>query len=143
MSGVAETTPRPKNYRRPVMRVDLYLQYVRVFKTRSVAAQACQKGNVTINNQVVKPAREVKPGEIIHVSRGDLEMTLRVLDFPLHRLGAPLVPLYMENLTPPENYERAAAARKEREFLTPHERAARPNKKQLRQIRAWAEQDNA
>ena len=123
------------------MRVDLYLHHVRVFKTRSVAAQACQKGNVKINDQTVKPARELKQGEVVHVHRGDLEMTLRVLDFPLTRIGAPLVPSYMENLTPPENYEKAAAARKERAYVTPHEKAARPNKKQLREIRAWAEQN--
>ena len=125
------------------MRVDSYLHSVRVFKTRSLAAKACQKGNVRINDLAVKPARELKPGEIILVSRGDLDMTLRVLDFPQHRIGAPLVPLYMENLTPPENYEKAAAAHKERQFLTPHEKAARPDKKQLRQIRAWIEQDQS
>jgi len=125
------------------MRVDSYLHSVRVFKTRSLAVKACQKGNVRINDQALKPAREVRPGEIIMVSRGDLDMTLRVLDFPRQRLGAPLVPLYMENLTPPENYEKAAAAHKERLYLTPHEKAARPDKKQLRQIRAWIEQDQS
>ena len=119
------------------MRADIFLHHVRIFKTRSLASQACTKGNVQINKQTIKPARDLKQGDELEVECGDLNLILRVLDFPAQRIGAPLVSKFMENLTPPENYERAAAARKQRAFIAPHEHAAKPDKKQMRQIREW------
>jgi ribosome-associated heat shock protein Hsp15 len=121
------------------MRADIYLSYVRIFKTRSLSTQACNKGNVRIKAQAIKPAREVRPGDILEVERGELKLTLRVLDFPERRLSAKLVCIYMEDMTPPEIYEKAAAARREREYTAPHELAAKPDKKQMRQIREWME----
>lgn len=122
------------------LRADKYLHHIRVFKTRSLAAQACSKGNVKILGDAIKPSRNVRAGDVIEVDQGDLHLTLRVLGLPAGRVGAPLVPLHCENLTPPEAYERAQTARKERALIappTPHETAARPNKKQMRELRAW------
>jgi len=122
------------------MRADLYLHHIRVFISRSLATQACQKGNVHISGQNIKPSRILKQGEILDVERGELKLILKVLDFPLKRVGAPMVGHFMENLTPEENYHHAAAARKEREAQGLNGLTVKPDKKQLRQIREWMEQ---
>lgn len=123
------------------MRADLYLHHVRIFKTRSLATQACSRGLVQIGGQPMKPARELKPGEVIDIQRGDLRMVIRVIDFPATRVGAPLVKVYMEDLTPVQNYQKAAEARREMILLTPHAVAAKPDKKQLRLIRELMERN--
>ena len=120
------------------MRADLYLHHTRIFKTRSQATQACQRGQVRIAGNSIKPSRVLKATEIMDVARGDLNMVLRVLDFPAARVGAPLVSQYLENLTPVANFQKAAEARREK-IATPHVRAAKPDKKQLRMIRQWME----
>lgn len=123
------------------MRADLFLHHVRIFKTRSLATQAFTKGNVLIDGQTLKPARDLKVGDTLDIERGDLKLVIRVLDFPASRVGAPLVAKYMENLTPEENYIRAAEARREKELVMPGMQAARPDKKQLRQIRELMERN--
>ncbi len=127
--------------RHSFMRTDLYLHHIRIFKTRSLATQACNKGNVRLDGQVLKPARDLKPGDVLEVDRGDLNLILKVLAFPASRVGAPLVPQYMENLTPEENFRRAAEARREKELVLPGMQAAKPDKKQLRQIRELMERN--
>ena len=122
------------------LRADKYLHHIRVFKTRALASQACTKGNVKIKGDAIKPARDVRVGDVLEVERGDLHLTLKVAAIPAQRIGAPSVARFCENLTPPEVYERAAEARRQRELVqpsTPHEVAARPNKKQMREIREW------
>ena len=123
------------------MRADLYLHYVRIFKSRSLAAQACTRGNGRIAGQPLKAARELKVGDLLDIQRGDLSLVIRVLDFPKARVGAALVPQYLENFTPVENYQRAAEARREAALVAPHPFAAKPDKKQLRQIRQWLGSD--
>ncbi len=121
------------------MRADLYLHQVRLFKTRSLATQACTKGQVEINGDPVKPARNLRVGDLITVKRPFLTLTVRALDFPAHRIGAPMVPQFMEDLTPQEDYLKAAEMRRENVMQQPHETAAKPNKKQLREIRKLME----
>lgn len=123
------------------MRADLYLHHVRVFKTRSLATQACDKGNVQLAGKALKPAYKLKVGDELQVERGDLDLVIRVLDFPEKRVGAPLVSQFMENLTPMANYHRAAEARKIKEWTTPHQQAAKPDKRQLRMIRELMERN--
>lgn len=121
------------------LRADKYLHHVRLFKTRTLATQACDRSNVKIEGQAIKPARAIKPGDVLHVERGDLKMTVRVLALPTLRLGAPLVKQFYEDLTPVENYQKAAEARRERALITPrpHDTLMRPTKKDLRAIREW------
>jgi ribosome-associated heat shock protein Hsp15 len=123
------------------VRADLYLHHVRIFKTRSLATQACEKGNVQLGGKALKPAYKLKVGDELEVERGDLKLMVKVLDFPKARLGAPLVPQFMQNLTPEENYHRAAEARKIKEWTTPHQAAMKPDKKQLRKIRELMERN--
>lgn len=123
------------------MRVDQYLHCVRIFKSRSLASQACNHGNVRLGGQPLKPARDLKVGEVLDIQRGDLSLVIRVVDFPKVRLGAPLVPQFMENLTPEDNYHKAAEARRIQAMSAPHSLAAKPDKKQLREIRKWLGMD--
>jgi ribosome-associated heat shock protein Hsp15 len=123
------------------MRADLYLHHARVFKTRTLATQACDKGNVRLAGKALKPAHKLKPGDHLEVERGDLKLILRVIAFPGSRVGAPRVAEFMENLTPPENYHRASDARKIRGWTTPHQEAAKPDKRQLRMIRELMERN--
>lgn len=125
-------------------RADKYLHHVRIFKTRSIATQACTKGNVLVKGQAVKPSRELRIGDVVMVKRGRTRNSSpRVLAFAPQRIGAPIVSELLEDLTPAENYRRAAERRKQRALETPnpHELIAKPNKQQMRQLREWWGQD--
>lgn len=84
------------------MRVDKYLWAIRVFKTRTLATAACKEGRITIEDEQVKPAREVKPGEEICIRKGAVVFSWKVLDLPKSRVGAKLVEQYAEDTTPEE-----------------------------------------
>ncbi|MDE7396562.1 MAG: RNA-binding S4 domain-containing protein [Muribaculum sp.] len=81
-------------------RIDKWLWSVRVFKTRTVATDACKKGRVMIGGVAVKPSRTIKPGDIVQVRKPPVTYTFKVLALAPNRLGARLVPEYLENLTP-------------------------------------------
>ena len=125
------------------LRVDKWLHHVRLFKTRTMATQACERSQVKIDFHNLKPSRELRVGDTLHVERGDLRLIVKVLGFPAVRIGAPLVPDFYENLTPPENYIRAAEARQERALITPrpHDLLTKPTKKDLREIRKLLQKD--
>lgn len=126
------------------MRVDKWLHHVRLFKTRSLAGQACGKGNIILLKQAVKASREVTVGDIIEVERGGMMMRVKVLGVPQQRIGAKRVAEFLEDLTPSEVYAKAAAIRREDALTRPaiHEQAGRPNKQQMRQLREWREEAN-
>jgi ribosome-associated heat shock protein Hsp15 len=126
-------------------RADKWLHHVRIFKTRSLATQACAKGQVTLGDQPVKPARDLHKGDILEVQRGDLRLRLCVKDFPPRRLGAPQVPEYCDNQTPLEWIQKAAELRRQKELESPREfeMLAKPNKQQMRQLREWQEQNHS
>ena len=88
------------------LRIDKWLWEVRLFKTRSQSADACKAGKIKMDGQNVKPAKDIKVGDVIVVSLNPLFRTVRVKQFPRSRLGAKLVPDYMEDLTSQEEYDR-------------------------------------
>ncbi len=88
------------------MRLDQWLWAVRVYKSRTLAADAIKGGKVRANGHEVKASHVVHPGEVIMAEVGTLRRTLRVLGAPASRVGAKLVPDFAEDLTPPEEYER-------------------------------------
>ena len=96
----------------------------------------------TVQGQPVKPSRDLKPGDVLEVVRGDLRLRLKALAFPPQRLGASRVPEFCENQTPEEWIQRASELRRQREMETPHahETVTKPNKQQMRQLREWWEQ---
>ena len=89
---------------RPV-RIDSFLWAVRIFKTRSIAQDACRKGRGAINDVTAKPAKMVMAGDIISVRKPPVTLSFKVLQTTTNRMGAKLVPEYILNVTPPEQYE--------------------------------------
>ena len=86
-------------------RIDKWLWASRIFKTRTIAAEACKKGRVSINGPQVKPSRMIKPGEVIQVKKPPVTYSFKVLQAIEKRIGAKLVPEILENVTTPEQYE--------------------------------------
>ena len=87
------------------VRIDSFLWAVRLFKTRSLAQEACRKGRISINGSVAKPAKTVAPGDKIEVRKPPVTFSFKVLQTAANRMGAKLVPEYLLNITPPEQYD--------------------------------------
>jgi len=86
------------------VRLDKWLWSVRLFKSRSLATEACHGGRVKVNGHAAKPARAVRVGDLITAATGDLTRTVKVTALLESRVGAKLLPQYLEDLTPPEEY---------------------------------------
>jgi len=114
-------------------RIDKWLWAVRLYRTRSLASDACRAGSVKIADQPVKPARDVHEGEIISVRQGVVNRTLIVRAVPKSRVGAPLVADYCDEQTPAAEWEKAREQRIQ--HLLQRERGSgRPTKRDRRQI---------
>lgn len=94
------------------LRIDKWLWAVRIFKTRSLAADACDRNKVMLNNVAVKPSRNLKNGDVITVQNGSLFRTFTVLGMPANRVGAKEVPKYCTETTPEEEIKKHEALRK-------------------------------
>lgn len=114
-------------------RIDKWLWSVRLFKTRSLASDACRGGKVTIKDQLVKPSRDVKPGDVINVRIGPITKTVKVIGVPGSRVAAKLVIDFMEDLTPPEEYKKLEV-KKDVFFVKRDRGMGRPTKKERRDI---------
>ena len=79
------------------VRIDKWMWATRIFKTRTIAAEACKKNRVMINGVNVKPSRMIKVGEVIQVRKPPITFSFKVLDLTERRMGAKLVPDYLEN----------------------------------------------
>lgn len=88
------------------LRIDKWMWEVRLFKSRSIASDACKAGKVKMDGSNIKASKEIKEGDIITVSLNPLFKTVRVKQFPKSRVNAKLVPDYMEDLTLPAEYDR-------------------------------------
>jgi ribosome-associated heat shock protein Hsp15 len=115
------------------MRIDKYLWCIRYYKTRSIATQACKKGAVRVNNDIVKPSRDVYPGDVIDVRRNQINYVLEVLDLPESRLGAKLVDMYRKDTTPKEAYENMELLKYSKDYYR-KKGVGRPTKKDRRDL---------
>ena len=113
------------------MRLDRWLWAVRVFKSRSLASDACRAGSVAVNEQTAKPARDVRPGETVTVKQGLILRTLRVVSVPRSRVGPKLVPNFCIDLTPPEELQKARENRIQH-LLEREKGSGRPTKRDRR-----------
>lgn len=86
-------------------RIDKWLWAVRIFKTRTIAAEACKKGRISINGTTAKASKTVRDGDTVQVRKAPVTYTFRVLQAIENRVGAKFVPEMMENLTTPDQYE--------------------------------------
>lgn len=82
------------------VRIDKWLWAMRIFKTRTIATEACKKGRVLMGGVAVKPSRTIKVGDTISVRKPPVTYSFLVKALAQNRLGAKLVPEYMENITP-------------------------------------------
>ena len=115
------------------VRIDKYLWSVRLFKTRSQATDACRAGRVKINGDAVKASREIKAGQEITIHMGPITKTIKVIEVLQKRVGAKLVPEYMQDLTPEEEYQKLEMI-KQSPFV---KRKGRPTKKERRDMDEW------
>ena len=115
------------------LRIDKWLWCARLFKTRTLAADACKGGKVKIDNTSVKPAREVKVGDEIQVQIEQLHKVVRVKSLIKNRVSAKQITEVYEDITPTEEYERIEFMRAFKNEW--RERGAgRPTKKDRREI---------
>ncbi|MBQ5704889.1 MAG: RNA-binding S4 domain-containing protein [Alistipes sp.] len=117
------------------VRLDKYLWAVRVYKTRSDAADAIRNNRVMVNNAYAKPSREVQVGDIISVKKMPVTYSYKVLDLVSSRQGAKLVPQYCLNITPQEELDKLTTPR-ETIFVFRERGTGRPTKKERREIDA-------
>lgn len=98
--GVCVFTFAKKTILMDEVRIDKWLWCVRLFKTRSQAADACHKGHILIGDVAIKASRVVKEGEIVEVKRNPILYRYKIIGLPASRVSAKLVPQYLEDLTP-------------------------------------------
>lgn len=117
------------------VRIDKWLWAMRVFKTRTIATEAIKKGRVTVgdNPNPVKPSRTITVGDIVHVRKPPVTFSFKVLALTENRLGAKLVPQYMENITPQSEYDLLEVV-KISGFVDRRKGLGRPTKREGREL---------
>lgn len=118
-------------------RLDKWLWAARIYKTRTLAADACKNGRIAINGAQSKPSRTVKPGDEISVRKPPVTYTFRVLQAIEKRVGARLLPEILENITAPEQYELLEMSRISG-FVDRARGTGRPTKKDRRALDDFA-----
>lgn len=123
------------------VRIDKFLWAVRLFKTRSIAADAIKKGRITIDGSQVKSSRNVKKGDVISVRVAPATRSFLILELAQNRMGAKLVPSHIKEVTPPDQLEiielqRLANSMNRRKGL------GRPTKKERRDLENFFDDDD-
>lgn len=119
-------------------RIDKWLWAARIFKTRSIAADACKNSRVTINGTSVKPSHRVKVGETVSVRKPPVTYSFKILKCIEQRVGAKLIPEIYENVTDPKQYEILEMSRISG-FVDRARGTGRPTKKDRRSLDAFIE----
>lgn len=120
------------------VRIDKWLWAVRIFKTRTIAVEACKKGRVMIGDVSIKPSRNVRAGDVIQVRKPPVTYSFKVLALADKRMGAKMVPQFMENVTPPDQYE-LLELNKISGFVDRQRGTGRPTKKERRDLDQFAD----
>lgn len=118
------------------VRIDKWLWAMRIFKTRTVATEACKKGRVLMGGVAVKPSRTIKEGDIINVRKPPVTYSFRVKALAQNRLGARLVPDYMENITPKSELDLLDVVRISG-FIDRRKGLGRPTKREGRELKEF------
>ena len=120
-------------------RIDKWLWATRIFKTRTIASEACKKGRVMVDGVNVKPSRTIKVGDKVSVRKPPVTYTFAVIGLTENRVGAKLVPNFLENITPKEQYDLLKMI-KINGFIDRQKGLGRPTKKEGRELQKFADE---
>lgn len=122
------------------VRIDKWMWATRIFKTRTIAAEACKKNRVMIQGVNVKASRMIKVGDVIQVRKPPITYSFKVLEVTERRMGAKMVPQYLENVTTADQYE-ILELNKISGFVDRAKGMGRPTKKDRRELEQFAGPD--
>lgn len=114
-------------------RIDKFIWSVRLFKTRSIAADAVKKGRVLINDAIVKTSKAVKINDIVTIKKSGILFQYKVLELNEKRVGPKLVDTFIINITPVEEIEKYKTIQANQQYYR-HQGSGRPTKKDRRDI---------
>jgi len=123
------------------MRIDKYLWCIRLFKTRSIATEACKKGHVKINDSAIKPSKEIFNNDTVTIRKNQINYKIIVLDLPKSRVGAKLVDLYRKDITPKEAFENQELLKYSKDYYR-KKGVGRPTKKDRRDLEEYQLEDD-
>ena len=123
------------------VRIDKWLWAMRIFKTRTIATEACRKGRVTVGDSdtPIKPSRMLRVGEVVNVRKPPVTYSFRVKALTENRLGAKLVPDYLENITPQSQLDLLDVV-KISGFIDRRKGLGRPTKREGRELSRFREE---
>ncbi|MBP5170690.1 MAG: RNA-binding S4 domain-containing protein [Bacteroidales bacterium] len=122
------------------VRIDKWLWAVRLYKTRTIAAEACRKGQVSLGGVNLKPSRMVRVGDVVSVRKPPITLSFKILQAIENRVSAKLVPEMLEDVTPPEQYELLELS-KIGGFVDRARGTGRPTKKERRDLDSFLSDD--
>ena len=122
------------------MRIDKYLWCIRYYKTRTLATTACRKGHIRVNQEIVKPSREVYAQDVIELRKDQINYKLTVNDIPESRVGAKLVDIYRTDTTPKELFEAQELLKYSKDYYR-KKGVGRPTKKDRRDIDGFTDEN--
>lgn len=122
------------------VRIDKWLWAVRLYKTRTIAAEACRKGQVSLGGVNLKPSRMVRVGDVVSVRKPPITLSFKILQAIENRISAKLVPEMLEDVTPPEQYELLELS-KIGGFVDRARGTGRPTKKERRDLDSFLSDD--
>lgn len=114
------------------MRIDKWLWAMRIYKTRTIATDACKNNRVSVGGSIVKASKEVKVGDEVRVKKMPVVYTFKIIDIPKSRQGAANVPLFMRNITPQSELDKLL--QNISVFVKRDRGTGRPTKKERREI---------
>jgi len=122
------------------MRIDKFIWAVRLYKTRTLATKECKQNRVLVNDEFVKPSRELHLGDEITLKKGAIFYSFKVIAFPKSRVGAKLVPDLIKDITPAEEIEKMELI-KQANKVSRSKGLGRPTKRERRAINKFLEED--
>ena len=119
-------------------RIDKWLWAVRIFKTRALASEACAGGKIKIDDSAVKASRNIVQNDIVQVRKGVVKYLYKVRQTAEKRMGAKLVPDFLEDMTPEEELAKLESAQKQ-PIQTREKGQGRPTKRERRNMDKFRE----
>ena len=115
------------------MRIDKFLWYSRIYKSRTIASNACKKGHVKIDSNSLKPSYEVFPNMILYVKKNHIMNQFKIIDLPTSRVGAKIIDIYLLNMTPKIELDKKESLLNNNDFKF----KGKPSKKEGRDIQDY------